>query len=457
MKKYLSALLVLALLCACAAPAREGIVPASVTPAEPALTAEAESPVPAETAQADADQTTADAIAQAIVASQPDPEGYEARLGEVSGETPDGGLAFYLELYGVDWDVVSDAAIYTVGGVDAREIAVLDLYHGPGAYDTASTAEALENYRQDRLADFVGYVPEQAAIVEKGQAVESEGWAALLLCEDMAAAREIFEALAGTESGPSPAPTPVPSLTTAPETAPPPTPEPTSTATPDARYKKDARGYLPFLPPNEVDMTLYDTSAIRSAYASGDEAGLSEKDAAILEKCREILTACVTEGMTDFEKELALHDWIVENVAYDQSVHDPQTPEGLPDNKVPYGALVGGYGICLGYATSFQLLMDLAGVECLTVVGASGWSRTDHAWNMVKLDGEWYGVDVTWDDQTLIDPSAFSQKELSRRHHSSFNVTSDELRRTNHQWDYDSVPEAAGTRFHWGGVGEKPQ
>ena len=204
-------------------------------------------------------------------------------------------------------------------------------------------------------------------------------------------------------------------------------------------------------------MTLYDTSAIRAAYETGDERGLSKKDAAILEKCREILAACVTEGMTDFEKELALHDWLVEHMHYDRSVHDSQTPEGLPDNKDPYGGLVGGYGICLGYAASFQLLMDLAGVECITVVGASGWSREDHAWNMVKLAGEWYGVDLTWNDTTISDPTAYSAEELSRRHHKYFNITSDELRRGNRQWDYDNVPEAAGTRFHWDGVGEKPQ
>ena len=46
-----------------------------------------------------------------------------------------------------------------------------------------------------------------------------------------------------------------------------------------------------------------------------------------------------------------------------------------------------------------QLLMDLAGVECITVVGASSGSTSDHAWNMVRLEGEWYCVDPTWDDQ----------------------------------------------------------
>jgi len=64
----------------------------------------------------------------------------------------------------------------------------------------------------------------------------------------------------------------------------------------------------------------------------------------------------------------------------------------------PYGPLIQGKGVCLGYAETFRLLMDMAGIECITVTGAAFMSRENHAWNMVKLDGEWYCVDVTWDD-----------------------------------------------------------
>lgn len=431
MKKYLSALLALALLCSCAARLEEGAVPASVTPAEPVFTAEAGSPAPAEVSG-----ITANDVARAIVDSQPGLEDYAARAGK---EDPYGEeLALYLDLYGVDRDVVSDAAIYAVGGVDAREIAVLSLDHGTYAYDTASTAKAMEEYRQNRLADFVGYAPEQAAIVEKGRVVESESWAALLLCEDMTAAVAAFEEAAGAAILPE-------------DNAPKPSP------TQEPRYVRDERGYLPFLPPNQVDMTPYDTAAILAAWAANDPAELGEEDAAVYAKCREVFEEVIADGMTDFEKELILHDWLVDNGHYDQTVHDPATPDGLPHNKDPYGLLVEGYGICLGYATAFQLLMDLAGVECITVVGASGWSKEDHAWNMVRLEGEWYGVDVTWDDQTLTDPDSFSKEELSKRHHAYFNITSDELRGGNRQWDYDSVPEAADTRFRWDGTGPLPQ
>ena len=114
-----------------------------------------------------------------------------------------------------------------------------------------------------------------------------------------------------------------------------------------------------------------------------------------------------------------------------------------------------GYGICLGYATTFQLLMDLAGVECITVVGASYGSTSDHAWNLVRLEGEWYGVDPTWNDPASWEDVPESDWDWT--HHRHFNVTSDSLRQSNHQWDYLNVPEAEGTRFFWNGSGPLPR
>ena len=204
-------------------------------------------------------------------------------------------------------------------------------------------------------------------------------------------------------------------------------------------------------------MTLYDTTAIKEAWETGDDSGLSEKEAAVLAWCRETWEVQCIEGRSDIQKEILLHGLLVRVGSYDQTVHDPNTPMGREDNTNPYGLLIRGYGICLGYATTFQLLMDLAGVECITVVGASSSSNNDHAWNMVKLEGEWYCVDPTWDDPTISDPSAYSRVELAQRQHRYFNVTSDHMRQTDHQWDYENVPEATATRFRWDGVGEYPQ
>ena len=328
-------------------------------------------------------------------------------------------LAEHYDLEGV-WE---DAAVYTASGADVREIAVVLMEED----DDANGLKArMEDYLIERQGDFFGYFPDQAKLLDEGRALVKGRYAALIVCEDMPAAEAAFY---GCLEGGGAAPA----------------------SGPPAENDGDAG----FKPPNETDMTLYDTEAIRRAWESGDAAGLSERDADILARCREVLDECVSDGMSDFQKELAIHDWLVEWGEYDQTVYDDPDHAGREGNRDPYGMLVGGYGICLGYATTFQLLMDLAGVECITVVGASFQSTSDHAWNMVRLDGEWYCVDPTWDDPSggaaWASPSA-----VARRTHRCFNVTSRAMRESDHQWDETSVPEATAEAYRWDGVSKLP-
>ena len=71
------------------------------------------------------------------------------------------------------------------------------------------------------------------------------------------------------------------------------------------------------------------------------------------------------------------------------------------------------------------------------MVGAAFHSEEDHGWNMVRLNGNWYCVDVTW-DANMREQIGPGEPEDWRY----FNITSDRMAQTNHQWDYDSVPEA---------------
>lgn len=90
----------------------------------------------------------------------------------------------------------------------------------------------------------------------------------------------------------------------------------------------------------------------------------------------------VQEGMSDYEKVLALHDWLCDNAAYDYTY----------TNYGADGVLLKGTGVCESYTEAFALLMDYIGVPNDTDYGY------DHTWNMVQLDGDWYHIDVTWDD-----------------------------------------------------------
>lgn len=332
--------------------------------------------------------------------------------------------------YGLVEGAWAEAAVYAADGVDAREIAVIRL---TTEKDTDAVKLALRDYCVSRHGDFYGYAPEQDELVGRGRWMDWEAggqsYVGLFICQDPSLAETtLYTYLRET----------VPAVETK-------LPDPLSTSVPPP----DAGGYIPFVPPNEYDMTLYDTGSILEAWASGDVSALSPRDAAILEVAARAVEENTTEDMTDFEKELALHDWLIGWGDYDQTVHDEATPLGREDNNNPYGMLVGRYGNCLGYATTFQLLMDLTGVECITVTGATHSSTADHAWNMVKLEGEWYCVDVSWDDPVSEEQSYLSS-EVTR--HKYFNVTSQYMYDSYHQWDYEAVPWTAATRFFWDGT-----
>ena len=113
----------------------------------------------------------------------------------------------------------------------------------------------------------------------------------------------------------------------------------------------------------------------------------------------------ITDDMSQFEIELYLHDYLVSHVTYDLTAshaHDA------------YGALVEGRAVCEGYARAFQYLLQQAGIPSYVVTGKS--KGEDHAWNLVKIDGAYYYVDVTWDDQ-----------DNDNKYYSYFNVTTETL------------------------------
>lgn len=112
---------------------------------------------------------------------------------------------------------------------------------------------------------------------------------------------------------------------------------------------------------------------------------LDESKARFNEKAEEILNGA--RGLeSDFEKEKYVHDALADRIDYNLSA---------PMNQSAYSALVNGSTVCAGYARAFQYLMQQLGVPCYYCTGFAG---ENHAWNIIKLDDDFYNVDVTWDD-----------------------------------------------------------
>ena len=87
------------------------------------------------------------------------------------------------------------------------------------------------------------------------------------------------------------------------------------------------------------------------------------------------------------DQEKYLHDEICKMNTYDSNNHM---------NQSAYSALTTGSSVCAGYARAFQAACQRLGITCYYVTGVSMGST--HAWNIVKIDGKFYNVDLTWDD-----------------------------------------------------------
>ena len=103
------------------------------------------------------------------------------------------------------------------------------------------------------------------------------------------------------------------------------------------------------------------------------------------EKAAKEIVAQLTPDMDDYEKLKFFHDYLVLNCETDKSYAFSDTV---------YGALVEKKALCEGYSKAFAYLCNLAGIENVIVTGKT---YVPHMWNMVKVNGNWYHVDVTWD------------------------------------------------------------
>lgn len=100
------------------------------------------------------------------------------------------------------------------------------------------------------------------------------------------------------------------------------------------------------------------------------------------------------KGNNDYQKEMYIHDYICDVCTY---VLDDDSALRIS----PYDALVRGEAVCEGYARTAQLLFNRLGIENYLVVGDarnSNGQLVGHMWNVVRIDGENYYLDITWDD-----------------------------------------------------------
>ena len=113
----------------------------------------------------------------------------------------------------------------------------------------------------------------------------------------------------------------------------------------------------------------------------------------LYEQSVEEILSHVYGEMSIEEKVLAVHDTLCQSVEYD---YDSLNSGNISkETHSAYGALVNGVSVCSGYSLGLLDLMGRIGIEAKYVTSPT----MNHAWNLVKINNNWYHIDSTWDDQ----------------------------------------------------------
>lgn len=106
----------------------------------------------------------------------------------------------------------------------------------------------------------------------------------------------------------------------------------------------------------------------------------------------QIIGSIINDSMSDYDKILVFHDYIVNNTSYDSSVSIENQLDTVTSSNSAVGVLFNGKAICSGYSDAMAIFLSKMGFNNYKI------SSDLHIWNLVYVDDEWKHVDATWDD-----------------------------------------------------------
>lgn len=169
------------------------------------------------------------------------------------------------------------------------------------------------------------------------------------------------------------------------------------------------------------------TTEISDAYKTGDTSALDDKQKETLDMAKAALAQMnITDSMTDFEKEKAVYDWMTTSLQQDRGAL-VVIPRSEQDCDNPFGVLKYHNAVCVGYATTFRMFMQMLDIECMVMHNSECW----HSWNLVKLDGDWYITDI--------------YSDAGNNSYAHFNMTDAMCEQS---WDHDFFPSATALRYN---------
>lgn len=120
---------------------------------------------------------------------------------------------------------------------------------------------------------------------------------------------------------------------------------------------------------------------------------------------------------TDRDKARVIFTWIADNVRYDVKGMDREPPKNISQQRYEAELIERTFkkekGVCMDYSLLYKTMAEAVGLECAFVSGHSrrrtSATLNSHAWNAVKIDGEWRLLDATWGAGYVEDGEDFHQ------------------------------------------------
>lgn len=161
----------------------------------------------------------------------------------------------------------------------------------------------------------------------------------------------------------------------------------------------------------ERSISLYKTIRIGSLYEADIEYRTTkEQEAFIDSELSKIVNNLIDSKMSDVEKVQAVNEYLVKIYKYDYTYKS--------DNA--YSALTTGRTICQGYAMTAYKMFKILGIECRIINGEK--TGISHAWNLVKLDNNWYHLDSTNNDNIVRDRYLLKSDEFMKENNYTWNI-----------------------------------
>lgn len=167
----------------------------------------------------------------------------------------------------------------------------------------------------------------------------------------------------------------------------------------------------------------------RTDYISADgtcDIGRLRKDVRTVSREFSEALSIVSEDMSEYEKARTFHDYVVNRAEYaEKSVQADGSLDYSAGEYTPEGVFLNGKAVCSGYAAAYAALLRASGIEAVVVNSA----EMNHDWTMLKLGGDWYHADCTWDDAEggiIYDYFLKSDEEFEALGHYGWTVGMDE-------------------------------